>query len=112
METIGGLSRFLIHYSAHLLVPFVLGRLFWRENWRKAGLLMLGTMIIDLDHLLSVPIYDPDRCGIGVHPLHSFGAGLTYLGLLAVPSWKVRAVGTGCLWHLCTDAVDCLLGGV
>lgn len=104
--------RHIIHYSFHLLVPFVLGKLFWKENWWKAGIIMACTMAIDLDHLLANPIFDSDRCGIGFHPLHTLWAGLVYGGLLAVPSWKVRAVGIGCLWHLCTDFIDCLLGGI
>ncbi len=75
-------------------------------------LIMVGTMAIDIDHLLADPIYAPDRCGIGFHPLHTLWAGIVYAGLLIVPFWKVRAVGVGCLWHLCTDAIDCLLGGL
>ena len=69
-------------------------------------------MVIDLDHLLADPIFDPNRCGIGVHPLHTVWAGIVYLGMMTVPSWRVRSGATGCLWHLCTDAVDCLLGGL
>lgn len=110
MEIVSDIYRHIIHYSFHLLVPFVFGKLFWKENWWKAGLIMLGTMVIDLDHLLADPIFDPDRCGIGFHPLHTLWAGTAYGGLLVIPYWKVRAVGIGCLWHLCTDAIDCLLG--
>jgi hypothetical protein len=104
--------RHVIHGTFHLLVPFVIGRLFWKENWCKAGLIMLGTMLIDLDHLLADPIFDPGRCGIGFHPLHTLWAGIVYVGLLAVPFWQARAVAAGCLWHLGTDAIDCLLGGL
>jgi len=103
--------RHFIHYAFHLLVPFALGKLFWKENWWKAGFIMVGTMLIDLDHLLADPVYDPGRCSLGFHPLHTLWAGIVYVGLLAVPSWKWRAVSVGCLWHLCTDAIDCLLGG-
>lgn len=111
MDLGDGLLRPLIHYSFHLLVPFLFAKLFWKEHWLKAGLIMLATMLIDLDHLLADPIFDPNRCSIGFHPLHTGWAGLLYAGLLAVPSWKWRAIGLGCLWHLCTDFIDCLLGG-
>ncbi len=104
--------RHVVHYALHLLAPFAFGKLFWKENWWKAGLIMLGTMLIDLDHLLADPIFDPNRCSIGLHPLHTLWAGMAYAGLLAIPSWKWRAVAVGCLWHLCTDAVDCLLIGL
>ena len=112
METASDVYRPIIHYSFHLLVPFVFGKLFWKENWWKAGLIMVATMVIDLDHLLANPIYDPNRCGIGFHPLHTYWAGIVSAGLLAIPSWKPRAVAAGCLWHLSTDAIDCLLGGL
>jgi hypothetical protein len=112
MEIVGDLHRHIIHYAFHLLVPFAFGKLFWKENWWKAGIIMVGTMVIDLDHLLAAPVFDPDRCGIGFHPLHTLWAGAAYGGVMTVRSWKVRAVAAGCLWHLCTDAVDCLLGGL
>ncbi|MEM9656727.1 MAG: DUF6122 family protein [Planctomycetota bacterium] len=101
--------RHVLHYANHLVVPFLLGKLFWKEHWWTAGLIMVGTMAIDLDHLLADPIFDPNRCSIGFHPLHTLWAGIVYAALLAVPSWKWRAVGTGCLWHLGTDAIDCWL---
>ena len=31
---------------------------------------MIATMLVDIDHLLATPIYDPLRCSIGYHPLH------------------------------------------
>lgn len=104
--------RHLIHYSLHLLVPFALGWLFWRENWWKAGAIMVSTMLIDLDHLVADPVFDASRCSLGFHPLHTWWAAIAYCGLLAIPSWKWRAVSVGCLWHLCTDFIDCLLGGL
>lgn len=34
-------------------------------------------------------------------------------GLIAViPAGKGQEAGRGCLWPLCTDAIDCLLGGL
>jgi len=112
MEIGNDIYRHTIHYAFHLLVPFGLAKLFWKKNWWKAGILMVATMVIDLDHLLADPIFDPNRCGIGFHPLHTLWAGTVYGGLLAVPSWKIRAVALGCLWHLGTDAIDCVLGGL
>lgn len=103
--------RHVVHYTNHLLVPFVLGRLLWGERWLTAGLIMACTMLIDLDHLLADPIFDPERCSIGFHPLHTLWAAAVYALLLLLRSWKWRAVGLGCLWHLCTDALDCWLNG-
>ena len=111
MESGSEIVRHIIHYSSHLLVPFVFARLFWKENWFKAGLIMMATMFIDIDHLFADPVFDPGRCSIGFHPLHTIWAGLFYGSLLLVPSWKVRALSVGGVWHLCTDFIDCLLGG-
>lgn len=112
MEDSSDIFRHIIHYSFHLLMPFVFAKLFWKKNWWKAALIMLATMLMDLDHLLADPIFDPNRCSIGFHPLHTLWAGIFYCGLLAIPSWKWRAVSVGCLWHLCTDFIDCLLSGL
>jgi len=103
--------RHVVHYSCHFGVPFLFARLFWKEHWRQAGLIMVGTMLIDLDHFLADPVFDPARCSVGFHPLHTKWAAMIYGGLLAVPSWKLRAIATGCLWHLCTDYLDCRMAG-
>ena len=103
------LFRFFVHYLFHLVVPFALGWWLWRDQWWRAGLIMWGTMLIDLDHLIADPIFDPNRCSIGFHPLHTIWAAIAYAGLLFIPSWKWRAVAVGCLWHLATDWIDCLM---
>jgi hypothetical protein len=104
--------RHAIHYGCHFLVPFGFTYILWRKLWWKAGLIMVATIIIDLDHLLSDPIFDPTRCSIGFHPLHTIWAAVAYALLLLIPSWKWRAVAFGCLWHLATDVIDCSVGGL
>ena len=111
MDVGADILRHSVHYSCHFLIVFLFAKLFWKENWQKAGMIMVATMIIDLDHLLATPVFDPDRCSVGFHPLHTVGAGMVYVALLAVPSWRWRAIAVGCLWHLCTDTIDCWLGG-
>ncbi len=66
---------------------------------------MLATMLVDLDHLLANPIFDPNRCSIGFHPLHSYYAIGFYFLLLAFP--KSRVIAVGLLFHMLTDYVDC-----
>ncbi len=97
----------LLHYSGHLLLPFALACILWRERWRTAGLLMTATILIDADHLLATPIFDPHRCSIGFHPLHTVYAAIGYALLLLVPRWWARAIGLGCLLHLAVDWNDC-----
>lgn len=67
---------------------------------------MLATLLVDLDHLLANPVFDPNRCSIGFHPLHSYYAIVVYVGLLFFP--KTRIVAIGLLLHMATDCLDCL----
>lgn len=63
-------------------------------------------MLVDLDHLLATPIFNPCRCSIGFHPLHSYIAVGAYL-LLLIPK-KTRTIAIGLLLHMLTDGIDCL----
>ena len=67
-------------------------------------------MAIDLDHLLAVPVFDPNRCSIGFHPGHSYPAIAAYAVLLFFP--KSRVVGLGLLIHMGLDYTDCLWMGI
>jgi len=67
---------------------------------------MLLTMLMDVDHLLATPVFDPNRCGIGFHPLHSVWAIGVYILMFI---WKpLRMPATGFLFHIFTDFQDCL----
>lgn len=68
---------------------------------------MIVTMLVDVDHLLTRPIFDPARCSIGFHPLHSYSAIGVYALLLLVPNTYVRIIAVGLLFHMFTDALDC-----
>ena len=67
---------------------------------------MIATMLVDIDHLLATPMFDPHRCSIGFHPLHSYYAIAVYFVLLLFP--KMRIIATGLLFHMLTDYQDCL----
>ena len=95
----------LIHLALHALVPLAVAWLFFRSRWRKAWLIMLATMLVDLDHLVANPIFSPDRCSIGFHPLHTYTAITVYL-LMSLFS-PTRLVGLGLLIHMAVDASDC-----
>lgn len=103
--------KHVIHYSLHLLFPFIIGYLFFKKEWKMAGIIIVSTIFIDLDHLLSYPIFDRSRCSIGFHPLHTFWALIAYFLMLLIPSWKLRAVAIGFIFHIGTDTIDCILGG-
>ena len=52
--------------------------------------LSLGTMFIDLDHLLATPIFDPNRCSINFHPLHSYYAITGYVLMIIPKKSRIR----------------------
>jgi hypothetical protein len=96
----------ILHYSLHFLAPGLIAWVFFRDRWKQVWLILLATMLVDLDHLLATPIFDPDRCSIGFHPLHTLPAMVVYAGMLVFP--KTRIVGIGLLFHMLTDWIDCL----
>ena len=100
------MTAVILHNLAHVLVPGVIAWLFFRSRWRNVWLVMLASMLVDLDHLLADPVFDPDRCGLGFHPLHSWPAIALYVIELALP-W-LRVVALGLVIHMALDGTDCL----
>ena len=92
----------MIHLILHVIVPVLFAFIFYREEWKKASIILVGGYLVDLDHLLANPIYAPDRCSIGFHPLHSYVAIGFYFCMLFIP--KVRLIA----WELVLDYIDCL----
>lgn len=118
----------IIHYSLHFLAPGIIAYVFFRKRWQSAWLIMIATMLVDLDHIYACKdmfpfsggyqwhglshileckeIFVADRCSIGFHPLHSYPAIGVYMFLLLFP--KTRIVAVGLLFHMLTDYQDCL----
>ncbi|MCK8522802.1 DUF6122 family protein [Aquimarina sp. D1M17] len=95
----------VIHYSFHLLLPLVFAYFSFPKRWKSVYFIFLCSMLIDLDHLTADPIFDPNRCSVGFHFLHSYLAIAAYLILLFFS--KTRIIGVALLWHIITDIVDC-----
>ena len=95
----------MLHLSWHLVVPLVVVGLFFKKDWKIAYFIMLSTMLVDLDHLLANPIYDPNRCSIGFHPLHQPWFIAFYFILSFYP--KTRFICIGLVIHMVLDAIDC-----
>ena len=90
----------------HVIVPGIVARLGFAVQWKRAWLMMLAAMIVDLDHLFANPVYDPGRCGIGFHSLHSYPAIAAYVVLAMIP--KTRFIGLGLVIHMVLDGMDCV----
>jgi len=96
--------RFILHYGFHFLVPVGIAKAYDHKHWKQVYLIFLASMLIDLDHLLSHPIYDPQRLSIGHHLLHSYPAIALYtLGLFWRP---LRILSFALIFHMFTDLLD------
>ena len=94
-----------LHLVLHVLVPGIVAWVAYRPRWLRAWAVLVATMLVDLDHLLAVPRYDPNRCSLGFHPLHTAPAIALYA--LATGWRPTRLVGLGLLLHMALDALDC-----
>lgn len=113
----------MLHIAAHVAVPTIVALTFYRERWVQVALILIATMVVDLDHLLADPVYDPERCSIGFHPLHTAPAIAVYSVLFALPvllgrkgdggnvgaaARTLHLIGLGLLIHMGLDGVDCV----
>lgn len=95
----------IIHYFLHFIFPAFIAWAFFRVQWKNVYMILLLTMLVDLDHLLATPVFDAGRCSIGFHPLHGYVAIAVYVLMLF---WKkTRIVAIGLLLHMATDGLDC-----
>ncbi|MFT4560352.1 MAG: hypothetical protein ACI9BW_000086 [Gammaproteobacteria bacterium] len=97
----------MLHIALHFVVPFVVARYAFYSRLLPAYLIMVATIVIDVDHLLADPIYDASRCSIGFHPLHDPIPIAIYVSLLFVR--RFRIIGAGLCVHIFLDTVDCTL---
>lgn len=114
----------MLHVALHLLAPAVVAAVIDRRRWLRITAILVATMLVDLDHLLAEPIYDPSRCSIGFHPLHTLPAIAVYVALFGIPlvirprlgsprnqriARIASLIGLGLLIHVGLDWGDCLL---
>lgn len=114
----------MLHLLLHIVVPVGVALFAYRTDSLRAAILMMATMVVDVDHLLADPIYDPDRCSIGFHALHTqpaiaiyVGVFLTMLALARRPisieaeRWRYVAhlISLGLLIHMALDWIDCVV---
>ncbi|PCJ98265.1 MAG: hypothetical protein COA50_01790 [Flavobacteriaceae bacterium] len=97
--------RLCVHYGIHFLVPIAVGFFFFKEHRTKAIIILLAGLLIDFDHLLADPIFDPNRCSINFHPLHSYTMIVVYILLLFFK--KTRLFGLALIIHIIADYADC-----
>lgn len=99
----------IVHYSLHFLIIGIIAWFYDPANWKRNYLVLLSTMLVDLDHLLADPIFHPGRCSIGFHYLHSEYIVPFYLvgaALIKKSVWKLIFIGLS--FHMLTDFIDCI----
>jgi hypothetical protein len=99
--------QLLVHYFLHFIFPIFIAVVFFKKDWKMVYLILLTTMLVDLDHLLVTPVFKANRCSIGFHYLHSYYAIMIYFLLLIFRN-RLRIAGIGLLFHMLTDLLDCL----
>ena len=98
------ISNALLIYGIYAYDKYIKNR---KTNLKYVSLLVLSSNLIDLDHLLANPIYDPTRCSINFHPLHSWYMFPVYLIGSFVGKYKYLFWGIGV--HLVLDFFDCFI---
>ena len=102
------MTSLISHYSLHFFLPLIIAILFFKKEWKKVYVIMLLTMIVDLDHLLADPIYQADRCSINFHPLHSYYAIALYF-IMSFFRKPFNLIGIGLVLHMIADYTDCFI---
>lgn len=97
----------ILHYGIHFLLPLLVALVFFKKTWKMAFFIMLCGLLIDVDHLLATPMFDPNRCSINFHPLHSYYVIPVYIVLAILK--KTRLVGLGLIIHIIADQADCFM---
>jgi hypothetical protein len=120
----GSLSGNMIHILLHFIIPFFAAFLFYKSRMWRVFLILIATMLVDLDHLLADPVYDPNRCSIGFHPLHSAPLITIYVILFCLPFLPekftrklvnknmldlLHLIGLGLVIHMALDWLDCIV---
>lgn len=98
--------RFIAHYGIHFIVPILIAFYFYKDNRFWIAVVLILGIVIDIDHVLANPMFDPNRCSINFHPLHSNWAIGVYAILFSFK--KTRIIGLALLIHILADMVDCL----
>lgn len=99
--------RPFIHYGIHFALPFAIAGLWYRKRFTHALLILLGGILIDIDHLWASPLFDPERCSIGFHTFHQWPFIAAYLLLAIWP--RTKLFGLAFLLHIAADMTDCFL---
>ncbi|MBL7056195.1 hypothetical protein ISS07_04740 [Candidatus Woesearchaeota archaeon] len=105
------MPSFLIHIVSNIILAYAIflynKKVKRRINFKLILFVILASNAIDMDHLLANPIYDPERCSINFHPLHSWYFFPIYL--FGSFMKKYRYFFWGIDIHIILDFLDCFI---
>ena len=96
----------ITHLAGHTLLPIAISYAGYGSLWKSSAKIMIASNLVDVDHLLAKPIYNPNRCSIESHPLHSLPMIGLYSAMLL--NEETQEWGVGLLTHMAVDYVDCI----
>ncbi|WP_121667613.1 DUF6122 family protein [Mesonia aquimarina] len=99
----------LVHYGLHFGAIVLIAYFYDAKKWKFYWFILALTMLIDLDHLWATPIFEPNRCSINFHFLHTYIAWFFYvIGAVFIRHKLLKIIFIGLNFHLLTDSIDCL----
>ena len=105
------MPNILIHALSNVLLVYgiILYNKYKKKkyNLKYIILMVFSSHLIDLDHLLADPIYDPLRCSINFHFLHKWY--LFPLYIVGSIFGRYKYLFWAILLHLVLDLLDCLI---
>ena len=104
------MPNILVHLIVNLALIGLIARFdpLFKQDKKGIVLAVFASHLIDIDHLLADPIYDPARCSITTHPLHRWFMFPVYAGLALFRNRRIRYLGVALLLHVGLDALWCL----
>ena len=99
-------SQKITHLAGHTILPIAISYAGYGSLWKSSAKIMIASNLVDVDHLLAKPIYNPNRCSIESHPLHSLPMIGLYSAMLL--NEETQEWGVGLLTHMAVDYVDCI----
>jgi len=97
----------IVHIISNVILALVITLYDKDVNFLTLLFVLISSNLIDIDHFLANPVYDPARCSITSHVLHKwYMLPLTFIGMLATEKY-VRYFLAGVFLHLILDSRYC-----
>jgi hypothetical protein len=94
-----------IHFGLNAIIYYLVTKI-WNVEFTILGIsLLLAAELIDLDHLLTRPIYHPRRNPFKTHLLHKNWHIMIMISIAIMPFYPLTYLGFGIISHLLLDFI-------